>query len=174
MTERGRLRRLGLGLAFATMALDQLTKWWIVNFVMKPPNVIEVTPFFIEVTPFFNLVLVLNRGVSFGMFGSDSNLGRWLLTALALAIVCALAVWLWRVEKPWLAVALGLIIGGAIGNVIDRAMVGAVVDFLDFHVADYHWPAFNVADMGITCGAAVLIWDSVFGYQRDKFDGEKG
>ena len=71
-------------------------------------------------------------------------------------------------------IGLGLIIGGAIGNVIDRAMVGAVVDFLDFHAADYHWPAFNVADMGITCGAAVLIWDSVFGYQRDNFDGEKG
>ena len=167
MSEPGRLRRLGLGLAFATMALDQLTKWWIVNFVMNPPSVIEVTPF-------FNLVLGLNRGVSFGMFGSGSNLNRWLLTALALAIVCALAVWLWRAEKPWLAVALGLIIGGAIGNVIDRAMVGAVVDFLDFHAADYHWPAFNVADMGITCGAAVLIWDSVFGYQGDKFDGEKG
>ncbi len=167
MSEPGRLRWLGLGLAFATMALDQLTKWWIVNFVMNPPSVIEVTPF-------FNLVLGLNRGVSFGMFSSDSNLSRWLLTALALAIVCALAVWLWRAEKPWLAVALGLIIGGAIGNVIDRAMVGAVVDFLDFHAADYHWPAFNVADMGITCGAAVLIWDSVFGYQRDNFDGEKG
>ena len=167
MSEPGRLRRLGLGLAFATMALDQLTKWWIVNFVMNPPSVIEVTPF-------FNLVLGLNRGVSFGMFSSDSNLSRWLLTALALAIVCALAVWLWRAEKPWLAVALGLIIGGAIGNVIDRAMVGAVVDFFDFHAADYHWPAFNVADMAITCGAAVLIWDSVFGYQRDNFDGEKG
>ena len=167
MSKPGRLRRLGLGLAFATIALDQLTKWWIVNFVMNPPNVIEVTPF-------FNLVLGLNRGVSFGMFSSDSNLSRWLLTALALAIVCALAVWLWRAEKPWLAVALGLIIGGAIGNVIDRAMVGAVVDFLDFHVADYHWPTFNVADMGITCGAAVLIWDSVFGYQRNNFDGEKG
>ena len=125
MSEPGRLRCLGLGLAFATMALDQLTKWWIVNFVMNPPSVIEVTPF-------FNLVLGLNRGVSFGMFSSDSNLSRWLLTALALAIVCALAVWLWRADKPWLAVALGLIIGGAIGNVIDRAMVGAVVDFLDF------------------------------------------
>ncbi|SVD80679.1 uncharacterized protein METZ01_LOCUS433533, partial [marine metagenome] len=97
------------------MALDQLTKWWIVNFVMNPPSVIEVTPF-------FNLVLGLNRGVSFGMFSSDTNLSRWLLTALALAIVCALAVWLWRAEKPWLAGALGLIIGGAIGNVIDRAM----------------------------------------------------
>ena len=167
MSEPGRLRRLGLGLAFATMALDQLTKWWIVNFVMNPPSVIEVTPF-------FNLVLGLNRGVSFGMFSSGSNLSRWLLTALALAIVCALALWLWRAEKPWLAVALGLIIGGAIGNVIDRAMVGAVVDFLDFHVADYHWPTFNVADMAITCGAAVLIWDSVFGYQCDNFDDEKG
>ena len=155
------MRQLGLALALLTMALDQISKWWIVNTVMNPPTVIPITPF-------FNLVLGFNRGVSFGMFGSHSDIGRWLLTGLALAIAVALTVWLWRVQKPWLAAALGLIIGGAIGNVIDRINVGAVVDFLDFHAAGYHWPAFNVADMGITGGATVLIIDSLFGRDPDE------
>lgn len=155
------MRRLGFGLAVVVIALDQVSKWWIVTVVMNPPRVIPITPF-------FNLVLGFNPGVSFGLFGSDSEIGRWLLTGLAVAIAGALAIWLWRVEKPWLAGALGLIIGGAFGNVIDRVTIGAVVDFLDFYAGGYHWPAFNVADMGITCGAAVLIWDSLFGKDEDK------
>ena len=151
---------LGFGLAMVTVALDQLSKWWVVNLIMKPPAVVEVGPF-------FNLVLGYNRGVSFGMFGSDSELGRWLLTALAILIIFALIIWLFRIEKLRLACALGLIIGGAIGNVIDRIIIGAVVDFLDFHLASFHWPAFNVADMGITCGAAMLIWDAIFDQKPD-------
>ncbi len=150
------MRRRGVALGFATLILDQVSKWWIITEVMNPPTVITVTPF-------FNLVLGLNTGVSFGMFGGGAEFGRWMLSALALAIATALGVWLWRVHKPWLAAALGMIIGGAIGNVIDRVRVGAVVDFLDFHVSGYHWPAFNVADMGISVGAAILIIDSLFG-----------
>ena len=153
--EKLHLFGLGFGLAIVTLALDQLSKWWIVHLIMKPPAVIEVAPF-------FNLVLGYNRGVSFGMLGSDSELGPWLLSALAILIISALIVWLLRIEKLRLAGALGLIIGGAIGNVIDRIIIGAVVDFLDFHVGGFHWPAFNIADMGITCGAALLIWDSIF------------
>ena len=156
--EKFYLRRLGIGLAITTLVLDQLSKWWIVNFVMKPPAVIEVIPF-------FNLVLGYNRGVSFGMLGSDSDLGRWLLSALAIVIISALTTWLLQIEKARLAGALGLIIGGAIGNVIDRIIIGAVVDFLDFHVGGFHWPAFNVADMGITCGAVLLIWDAIFDHK---------
>ncbi len=159
------LRWIGFGLAIATLLLDQLSKWWIVNFVMKPPAIIEVVSF-------FNLVLGYNRGVSFGMLGSDSEIGRWLLSALAIVIICALTMWLLRVEKPQLLGALGLIIGGAMGNVIDRIQYGAVIDFLDFHVGIHHWPAFNVADMGITCGAAILIWDTIFGYHPDKSGNE--
>ena len=151
---------LGFGLAMVTVALDQLSKWWVVNLIMKPPAVVEVGPF-------FNLVLGYNRGVSFGMFGSDSELGRWLLSALAILIIFALIIWLFRIEKLRLACALGLIIGGAIGNVTDRIIIGAVVDFLDFHLASFHWPAFNVADMGITCGAAMLIWDAIFDQKPD-------
>ena len=158
--EKTHLFGLGFGLAIATLALDQLSKWWIVNFIMKPPAVVEVGPF-------FNLVLGYNRGVSFGMLGSDSELGRWLLSALAILIISALIIWLLRIEKLRLAAALGLIIGGAVGNVIDRIIIGAVVDFLDFHLASFHWPAFNVADMGITCGAALLIWDAIFDQKPD-------
>ena len=158
--EKIHLFGLGFGLAIVTLALDQLSKWWIVNFIMKPPVVQEVGPF-------FNLVLGYNRGVSFGMFGSDSELIRWLLCALAILIIFALIIWLLRIEKFRLAAALGLIIGGAVGNVIDRILIGAVVDFLDFHIAGFHWPAFNIADMGITCGAALLIWDAIVDQKSD-------
>ena len=151
----GQNMRIGLGLALLVGGLDWASKWWIVEKIMQPPRIIPMTPF-------FNLVLGHNRGVSFGMFNSGDPMGRWLLAGLAMCIVVALLVWLWRADKPWVAVALGLIIGGAVGNVYDRVTIGAVVDFLDFHVAGYHWPAFNVADMGITGGAVGLIWDSLF------------
>ncbi|MBM09918.1 MAG: signal peptidase II [Magnetovibrio sp.] len=160
-----RLRGLGFLLATATLALDQLSKWLILNVIMKPP-------FFIELTPVLNLVLGYNRGVSFGMLRSDSEIGRWLLSALAILIICALTIWLLRVDKIRLSIALGLIIGGAIGNVTDRIMIGAVVDFIDLHLGGFHWPAFNVADMAITIGAAILILDTIFDYKSDgKTDG---
>jgi signal peptidase II len=160
-------RGLGIGLAIAVLALDQASKWWIVHHIMAAPKVIQVTSF-------FNLVLGYNRGVSFGMFGSGEEFGRWALVALALAIVTALTVWLVRAEKPLLAAALGMIIGGAVGNVLDRARLGGVVDFLDFHAFGYHWPAFNVADTGITVGAALLIFDSIFGDHDGPAEDKKG
>ena len=147
--------RNGLSLAALVILLDQLINYWITNMIMLPPRIIPVTPF-------FNLVLGHNRGVSFGFFDGNSPLNQWLLSLVALAITAALVIWLARVDKPWVAVALGLIIGGAIGNVIDRLAGGGVVDFLDFHWGEHHWPAFNVADTGITMGAAALILDSLF------------
>ena len=147
--------RNGLSLAALVILLDQLTKYWVTNIIMLPPRIIPVTPF-------FNLVLGHNRGISFGFFDGNSPLNQWLLSLVALAITAALVIWLARIDKPWVAVALGLIIGGAIGNVIDRLADGAVVDFLDFHWGEHHWPAFNVADTGITMGAAALILDSLF------------
>ncbi len=139
------------------MGLDQGTKWWILEIVMQPPRVIPLTSF-------FNLVLGWNRGVSFGLFNSDSALNLWLLPFVALAIVVALLIWLSRVDGLLLGYAIGMVIGGAIGNVIDRLFRDqrAVADFLDFHFAGYHWPAFNLADTGITVGAAILIIDSLF------------
>ncbi|MEM9683195.1 MAG: signal peptidase II, partial [Pseudomonadota bacterium] len=107
-------------------------------------------------------VLVWNRGVSFGMFGTDSPWGPVLLSALALIISACLVIWLRRVEERFLAAAIGFVLGGALGNVIDRLQYGAVADFLDFHAFGYHWPAFNVADSAITVGVVLLLYDSLF------------
>ncbi len=147
--------RLGLVAAILVILFDQATKWWIMAVVMQPPRIIPVTPF-------FNLVMGWNRGISFGLFDGDSAVNVWILPLVALAIVAALVVWLRRVQGVWLASAIGLVIGGALGNVVDRLRFGAVADFLDFHVAGYHWPAFNVADSGITVGVAMLVLDSLF------------
>ncbi len=150
-----RLFRSGLIVAVAAAVVDQLSKLWILYGVMAPPRVIEVTPF-------FNLVLAWNKGISFGMFNTDTAYGPWLLTGLAVVIVIALGIWLWRADTRWVALALGLVIGGAVGNVVDRVRFGAVVDFLDVHAFGYHWPAFNVADSAICVGAAILILESLF------------
>ena len=159
---------IGLIIAVGLVAVDQLSKWWIVTNVMRPPQIIPVTPF-------FNLVLGWNRGVSFGLFNSGSSWNQWLLPVLALIIVAVLLVWLWRVENRLLAVSIGLIVGGAVGNVIDRINYGAVVDFLDFHAVGFHWPAFNAADSGITVGAIILVLDSLFaGPERHKKGDETG
>lgn len=147
--------RLGLLVAVPVILLDQLVKWWVLADLMEPPRVIVVTGF-------FNLVLVWNRGVSFGMFNAESVWGPTILAGLALVICACLVIWLRRVESRFLAVAIGLVLGGAIGNVIDRARFGAVVDFLDFHAFGQHWPAFNVADSAITVGVALLLYDSLF------------
>lgn len=148
--------RSGLIAAVAVIALDQATKWWIVTKVMQPPRGIPVTSF-------FNLVMGWNRGVSFGMFNNHSDFNVWFFSGLSLFIVAVLAVWLYRVKAMLTALAIGLVIGGALGNVVDRLRFGAVADFLDFHVAGYHWPAFNVADASITVGAVVLVLESLFG-----------
>lgn len=147
--------RFGILVAIPVILLDQATKWWILYEVMDPPRTIPITDF-------FNIVLVWNRGVSFGMFGTDSPWGPVLLSALALIISTCLVIWLRRVEERFLAAAIGLVLGGALGNVIDRLQYGAVADFLDFHAFGYHWPAFNVADSAITVGVVLLLYDSLF------------
>jgi signal peptidase II len=143
--------RQGLAIAGLVVVLDQLTKWAILTWLERA----------IALTPFFNLVLVWNRGVSFGMFDSASRLGPWVLSGLALVVVVLLLGWLRRVDHPLTAAGLGLIIGGAIGNVIDRVRFGAVIDFLDFHALGWHWPAFNVADSAICVGALLLLVDGL-------------
>ncbi len=151
---RGAALRLAGLLAVLVGIVDQVSKAWILG-VMQPPRVIEMTPF-------FNLVLGWNRGVSFGLFNSDNPWGRYVFVAVAAVVVAALLYWLWREATRWSTFAVGLIVGGAVGNVVDRVQFGAVVDFLDFHVAGYHWPAFNAADSGICIGAAMLVVESLF------------
>lgn len=143
--------RRGLTVALAILVLDQASKAIVLALLAEP----------IRVTGFFNLVLVWNRGVSFGMLGGLGAAAPWLLVGLALAVAVALMVWLWREPRPLTGLALGLVIGGALGNAIDRVRFGAVVDFLDFHLSGYHWPAFNVADSAIVVGAGLLLLDGL-------------
>jgi len=146
--------RAGLGVALAVILFDQISKWVITDLVMAPPRTIAVFPS-------FNLTLVYNRGVSFGQM---DWLGPWALSTLAIVISIALTFWLRRAESRLLGAALGIVIGGAIGNVIDRVRFGAVVDFLDFYMpgTDWpHWPAFNVADSAIVVGVALIILDGL-------------
>lgn len=151
--------RNGLLLAIAIIAFDQLTKWIALTGLDLANNPIAVTSF-------FNLVLVWNRGVSFGMFNDAGAYGPLILSAIAIAVVLGLIYWLRQAEN-WLTItALGLVIGGAVGNVIDRFRFGAVVDFLDVHVAGYHWPAFNVADAAICVGAILLLLDGLLSPER--------
>ncbi|MGE0716181.1 MAG: signal peptidase II [Alphaproteobacteria bacterium] len=154
-------RVLGLLLAVFVFVADQVTKTWAFDYlaVQGPLGRGRVVP----VTDFFNLVVVWNRGVSFGLFQGDADAARWALAGLATVVAIGLAVWLVRTRQVLVATALGLVIGGAIGNVVDRVRLGAVFDFLDFHAMGYHWPAFNIADAGITLGVAALLIDGLFG-----------
>jgi signal peptidase II len=152
----------GLGLAAAVITLDQASKLWALGTLFDPPVRIIVTDF-------FNLVPVWNTGVSFGML---AGLGDWsgpLLGAFAIAVSLALLVWLARGPVMLVRLGLGTIVGGALGNAIDRFVHGAVVDFLDFHAMGYHWPAFNIADAAITLGVGLMILDAAIGSP----DGEK-
>lgn len=143
--------RPALVLAAIVFVLDQVSKELVLAAQDQLPLV---------VAPFFNLVLVWNPGVSFGMFGGDEALEPWILVGLALVIAAGLLVWLSRERDRASALAIGLVLGGAIGNVIDRLRHGAVVDFLDFHLSGYHWPAFNLADSAIVVGALLLVAES--------------
>ena len=148
---RGRRLRLGLGLAAAVLALDQATKWWILKIVRLP----EVGS--VYVLPFLNLTMVWNRGVTFGLLAGEAWWHASALAAVALAVAGFLVAWLARSEDRVSATALGLVLGGAIGNVIDRLRFGAVVDFIDLHAFGWHWYVFNVADSAIVCGVGLLL-----------------
>lgn len=154
---------LGRGLVIAAFvtALDQVAKWLIVGRMMVPPHTIRVTPF-------FDLVLSWNPGISFGLFRDNPEIGGWLFIAVAGLITLTLMVWLARVERGFLALAIALIIGGAVGNIVDRLRFGAVIDFLYFHLGDLGFPAFNVADSAITVGVTLILMDSLFGEGRSR------
>jgi signal peptidase II len=152
MTRVPRLAVTAYVLALAVIAADQALKYWVLNIF----GLADRTP-----TPVlgpFWLTLVRNRGFSFGLLNIGAEWTRWALSAFSIAVAAALAVWAWRIERLILALAIGLVMGGAVGNVIDRVRLGAVTDFLDFSRLWFPW-VFNVADSAISVGSALLIWD---------------
>jgi signal peptidase II len=151
-------RSLGIVYAAAALALDQGSK----ALALDSPGLAGG----VEILPVLNLVLVRNDGVSFGMLGGV--VPWWGLVLLAAAIVTWLSVWLWRSQSRVISAALGLVIGGALGNVVDRVRFHAVTDLLDFHLGAYHWPAFNLADAAVVCGAALLVLESSRGNEERK------
>jgi signal peptidase II len=156
-----RMLRWGLLFSLAIIVADQLSKILVMNTLLAGAKPVVVLPF-------FNMVVVWNRGVSFGLFSHEWAGAPWVLSALAVAIVVLLCIWLTRAQRRLTALAIGAIIGGAIGNVIDRARFGAVYDFIDLHYAGWHWPAFNLADSAITLGVAALLVDSLLFDRQSK------
>jgi signal peptidase II len=146
--------RKWLGIAAAVIVLDQVTKAWIARSFTLHESV--------EITPFFNMVLVYNRGAAFSLLADAGGWQRGFFIAIAIVASVWIA-WLLRrhAAETLFCLALSLVLGGALGNVIDRVHAGAVLDFLDFHAFGYHWPAFNVADIAISCGAVLLVWDAL-------------
>jgi signal peptidase II len=143
-----------LGLAFLVVVLDQLTKAIIVNQFSLGES--------LRVTAFLDLVLAHNRGAAFSFLAGAGGWQRWFFTVIALAAVGVILYFLRKhADEPRFCFALSLILGGAVGNLIDRVALGHVVDFLAFHYAGYAWPAFNAADSAITVGAVLLAWESV-------------
>ncbi|MGH1397910.1 MAG: signal peptidase II [Alphaproteobacteria bacterium] len=141
-------------IALTILVADQVSKIWMLDFLIGG----DVTRFnSVEVLPFFNLVTVWNQGVSFGLFSNDTDIGPYLLIALSVIIAVGFAVWAFRTQDKFHHIGIAMVIGGAIGNVIDRFRFGAVFDFLDVHVAGYHWPAFNIADSAICVGVFILM-----------------
>ena len=151
--------RLGLAVAAGVAVADQLAKAWVLHFFAARGDVARFAP----VAPFLNLVLTMNRGMSFGLFNTGAAFNALIFAVLAAIIVAALLVWLARTREAWLAVAIGLVVGGAVGNVADRLARGAVVDFLDFHLGAWHWFSFNLADAAISVGVALMLIDGLRG-----------
>ena len=145
----------GLSVAIVILLADQISKWWVVREFEHSHSVKSITSY-------LNLVLTHNHGISFGLLASDSLTTRLILIAVTVSISCLLIWWLTTTRTRIGIVSLGAIIGGAFGNITDRITVGAVIDFIDFHVFDFHWPAFNVADSAICIGAAMTILESFF------------
>ena len=147
--------RIGLTIALVTLALDQASKlWFLFGYDLRVHQPLVLAPF-------LEFIVVWNRGISYGLFQQESDLGRWILILLSLAASIWLTLWLWRTHQRFLAASLGLIVGGAVGNAIDRIAYEAVFDFVHIHVGTFSWYVFNVADAGIVAGVIGLLYDSL-------------
>jgi len=151
--------RLGLPVTAVVLAADQASKWWILD-ILRLPEIVNL-PLVGLGSAGLDLTMVWNRGVTFGLLAGDNPWHHLVLAVLAIGIAAFLLRWMARAETWPVAVALGAVVGGAVGNVIDRVRFGAVVDFIDVHVAGWHWYVFNIADAAIVCGVIVLVADSV-------------
>ena len=153
----------GVGTAIAVVAADQLSKHVLLAHFGETACVDRRE----QVTGFFDLVLTCNHGMSFGLFSAGSRLSVPLFSVAAAVIVAVLLFWLWRVASDTLATAIGLIVGGAVGNVIDRLEFGGVVDFLYFHLGAWYWPAFNLADSAICVGVFLMLFEGLLSRRRE-------
>ena len=165
---RAVMLRWGLAVAAVAALLDQISKLLVLGFFGESGCAIHR----VAVTFFLDLVLTCNRGVSFGMFNSP-GVSSLIFAIAAAVIVVVLTFWLARVRSGFLGIAIGLIIGGAIGNVIDRLRFGAVIDFLYFHAGSWYWPAFNLADSAICLGVAAMLLDGLL-LRRDAPQANRG
>ena len=158
----GPLSPLGVGCALATLVIDQAHKWWMLGVyrIQERGRV--------AITPFLDLVYVENKGVSYGLLPLDSRQGQWLLAAFAGLAVLAMGVWLARgIASKLVAVSVGLIMGGAVGNAIDRLVLEGVADFFSLHAFGFYWYVFNIADAAIVAGVCGLLYDSL-GLSRNR------
>ena len=145
---------VGFTAALVTLVLDQASKLYtlfVYDLPVKEP---------VELAPFVKLIMVWNRGISYGLFQQNSDLGRWVLIVVSILAAIGLSFWISRAAGRVLALSLGLIVGGALGNVIDRLAYGAVFDFIQLHIGTWSWYVFNVADAAIVAGVVGLLYDS--------------
>lgn len=150
------MTRLGFGLALLVFLADQASKYWVTHVLdLRSRGSVPVLPV-------FSLTWVENTGVSMGLFRADSDGGRWALVAATAAIALGVTVWILRERSRWDVVALGLVLGGALGNIVDRVRFGYVVDFLHFFWEGHHFYVFNVADAAISVGVAMLLAGALF------------
>lgn len=154
------LRIIGFITALVVLVLDQASKQWVLDWFLQDGDRITLTPF-------LNVVFAWNPGVSFGFLQAGSTQASWALLALAGSLSLLVLVWMWHALDRYQSICFGAILGGALGNMIDRWAYGAVIDFIDFHVFGYHWYVFNIADCGVVLGAILLVLYSLI-YDRER------
>lgn len=158
-------RLLGGLAALVTLIADQANKFWLISVF----GIAERQP--VRLTPFFDVVYARNTGISYSLLSANTQLARWALFAATFAATLLIAFWLWRARTKLVALGLGLIVGGALGNACDRFFFGAVADFYHFHVGGFSWYIFNLADCAIVAGVGLLIYDSLVLGLTDKAAG---
>lgn len=155
---------LAYAIALGVILLDQLTKAYVLSVLRLTHEGQKI-----EISPIFDLTMVHNRGMSFGLGSGHGDLARWGFSIFAIGVAAAVAVWARKVDKPLIAWSLGLLMGGALGNVIDRLRFGYVVDFLDFSGLHFQW-VFNIADSAITVGAILLLVEALWPSVRQRLE----